>query len=718
MPNMDVASLFEKPYVFSEIVFNSLDIDAFLARESADKLREASCLVFKVNRQTVADFSGMTESASQLRSSAITRVTGRMTFLVCFNEDMQVFDLYSIEALELKKYESPESVAAACKAEITAIILGGKGCALIVPPESIHFELPSGAHAGKFLRVADAIVDMQSLDAVCFWLLDSISKAKVILVDNWSILPIALRGVAMLPTAGTLVDFFPGHAVHEGAGVSDVVRYALRNLKKGEKALFLLSVIGSGAFKELLEREFLIQGRADAIEVKAICSFADSPPNNVSLCRLALSSEFFHDSGTCGHCSRESKAIPIDPSSYYPKKVDETGVIVHHQRHMRHFRSLFDRYGHVARLFTVHRDDPNDGRHHGFYVDVARLLEIDEFKKRFSDSIDKYSNVDLIVVPDHAVGILLAKIVSAKLNVPILKSRSFADVPSDARTMLSAARCILILDDQVISGSQLKKFIESLRENAKLYGGFEEVNFLVALSRGESMKQWKGLETALTKGYSWKASLNFIEQICLPNIRAGSCPWCREYELIKSYTSTQANPEPWINDRLLRLAERERGLAESSLFLLPGTMDVSFGDGSQLAEGGSSSICTLFAFAAALQLLRTDDDQSKALHRGFPTSNVFAARRNLENLSEALLRGIILRTIFRDEWGAENRSEASRFFIKEVKPGQEYWLGEFFLAMVAGRMPKISASEFLSMVPQPIQSASTRLIDFFLMKTS
>src|SRR5215210_7287911 len=126
--------------------------------------------------------------------------------------------------------------------------------------------------------------------------------------------------------------------------------------------------------------------------------------------------------------------------------------------------------------------------------------------------------------------------------------------------------------------------------------------------RMNSEERGQQIRTALTKNYDWSVEFKTFDEVILPHWGVSECPWCAEFESLARVSRLLPEPPSWLRNRLLRLSERERGLMDDPLLMLPGVESPRLGNESPVGEGGLSAVGVLVTLAAGLQVLRTDQE--------------------------------------------------------------------------------------------------------------
>lgn len=249
------------------------------------------------------------------------------------------------------------------------------------------------------------------------------------------------------------------------------------------------------------------------------------------------------------------------------------------------------------------------------------------------------------------------------------------------------------MDDVINSGSRLKRYIQSIREGQ--YGQFGIFNYLVAVARSSSPQNLAAISKSLTAGHNWKGEFHAVEEIILPAWSKDQCPWCLEFDFISRIAREFPRPPHWLSQRLAKLRDRNAGITDEPLLLLPGVAPAVLGIESPICPGGVSSTVATFLIASALQSHRYDSDPKKQLHPGFPVGNVMSPENVTSRYTEGLIRAILLRLVRRTEWGQASGIEIRNFLLKEIaQDNQKIMAGELLFALGRAALPPISAGTF------------------------
>jgi hypothetical protein len=492
-------------------------------------------------------------------------------------------------------------------------------------------------------------------------------------------------------------DCLPEHPAHNSIGCRTVVERLLARIPANGKLVAFVSISGSGKLVQHLKD--LLAERTQAgldFECWSIFGYENEKANELNGCFAIAPQRETYTYDDCKLCEQGSVPLSIDPVAYHLKSLHEQPVFLT-QFHAKPARPFIDTYKETPGLFLVHHDDRNDGRHHAFDLDMVMLISQPEFVQRLLSKFKSLEGqVDLVVAPNHEPGKMLAAEAAKAFHCPIiihdtLQKTALSSAETDAVTK---ARKLLIVDDVVNSGSRLKRYVQSVREGR--YGQFDVFNYLVAVARPSSPQDLSALSKSLTAGHTWKGAFDAVEEIILPAWSKDECPWCLEFDFLSRIAREFARPPRWLSHRLARLRDRNTGITDEPLFLLPRVDSVVMGEKSPVCPGGVSSMVGTFLFASALQRHRHDPDPLKQLHPGFPVGNVMNPENVSTRYTEGLIRAILLRLVRRAEWGQVPGVETRDFLLKEIaQDNQKVLAGELLFALGRSALPPVSPGKFL-----------------------
>jgi hypothetical protein len=679
----------ESPRVFYLREGSTLaDAGEKISRLAADEFRVASAFAFLSTTPIVFD---ATSAVPLLQYAA-----GKPVVLLVADRDFSIKTDQITEA-GLAQLESEPIIQKVRNADLLQLLHEDAGGCVLGPHENYHFVTPSLNHTTTFIRIGDLLHNVDTLDRFAFWLRPHVGKADAILADNWSIASLILRTL-QLERLDLPFDCLQEHPTHNSAGCRTVVESLLSRIPVDGKLVAFVSISGSGKLVQHLKDLLVEQTRAGLhFECWSIFGDEKEQANELSGCFAILPQRETYTSDDCVLCKLGSVAIQIDPAAYHLKSQDERLVLLT-KTHAEPAKPFIETYKDTPGLFLVHHDDRNDGRHHAFDLNMITLISHPEFAQRLLSKFKSLEGqVDLVITPNHELGKILAVEAAKAFHCPtvIHDTLQRADLsPADADAM-AKARKLLIVDDVVNSGSRLMQYVQSVREGQ--YGPFGAFNYLVALARPSSPQNLSDLSKSLTAGHPWQGAFHAIEEIILPAWSKDRCPWCQEFDFISRIAREFSRPPQWLSRRLAALRDRNTGITDEPLLLLPGVDPAVMGEESPICPGGVSSMVATFLFASALQRHRWDPDPQKQLHPGFPVGNVMSPKNVSNRYTEGLIRAILLRLVQRAEWGQAPAIQTRDFLLTDIAQGnQKVMAGELFFALGRSALRPISSGAFLS----------------------
>lgn len=566
-----------------------------------------------------------------------------------------------------------------------------------------HFVLPSGAHASQFLRLAEAFVDIETVDRVAYWVaqdivahLDSLENADATLVvDHPSMLILASRVQLLVPVHLHILAF-PNYPCDPDtrAAAFDV----LRRISGPRKRVFVLVGIAStGRMAAFVSR--WANGEADTTVSTAILYGVSDAVEAASFCRLKMPElKHYLSAESCELCVAESLPVSIQSSNYMVGFAPGNPVGLPPPMFDAQ-KPFLERWGRYPGVLRVHYDDPNEARarHHAFYVDVSTLLDLDDFRAELIAALRGLDRApDAIAVPDHPAARRLGTIVAEALAVPVVMLGAEAlRGDGDVNTTLANARALLVLDDIFITGSRLDAINRFLRENrATRAPRLEAITFFTVLAIPSSEAKYRHRRTGLTRNHAWVAAIDHLYKFCLPDWRnEDSCPWCREQKRLFQLARATGDFDGPLADRLAALADTAHGLSDAAFFVAnPATQLPALGAESLLMAQGASPIQVLFACASGVQQLRCADQNPLGADQ-FPAPSYLAQRVFTDNYTERLIWLGLLRVVRGNELEASLKAHLRRYVLNEQADQRPQLLAEFAVAALSGKLDAIEVSQ-------------------------
>jgi orotate phosphoribosyltransferase len=681
------------------------DLEPLLSRVDPESLRSATCVVFKTTEALYKTLAS--KSSVDTLISLASRITAKPAFLLYYYRKDKSHRLTEVRHGHLAESQRPDLVAAARQQDLLSIVHENQEFCYLRATEHSHFITPSGRHCSIFLRVGDAIRSVEALDRVAFWLLPEVAAASAVFVDSWTISPVLLRCLHLL-NSKIPFDCLAGHPRSESAMAAAAIDRLISPLAPNPSVACVISVTSSGSFAEFVRRTVRAVNRPLNLNITSIYAFAGVTGEFTSvLCELPDRVENFASSDDCSMCqTKESVAISVDPRLYYFRDRRESEKALTPS----HFSVSEESYSHLSSVpgvLRVHRDDNSGGstKHHTFNVDVPTLLGTQEYRSKCVDAIASLKpRPSVIVAPGHESGKLLASIAAEVLRAEVIfheTLRPTMGLPLEASAKLRQSESILVVDDVLNTGKRMRDYNRALREH---FGHLKSVAYFAVVARTESVEELRRIETALRVGHQWQGTISYLEKIFLPRWDSDICPWCKEFQFLSLVSESMARPPSWLQERLSRLSEREQGIVEEPLLLLPGVQPRVLAPQSKSVAAGTGSMTLLFEFASALQQMRTEPDVELRLSQHATYANVFASRNLIYNYDETLLQAITLRLVRDKEWGEERRGflhEELKKYAAEVE--RDILLGELLLATTRNCVPRFSEKVFSDLFESKLQ---------------
>lgn len=574
---------------------------------------------------------------------------------------------------------------------------------LICAGSSYHFALPSGAHASQFLRLAEAFVDIATVDRIAYWVAHDIT-AQVppldegcwpLVVDHPSMLILAAR-VQLLVPIRLEVHTFPTYPsdVETRAAAFDVLR---RISAPGRTVFILIGVASTGRLARFIER--WSNEMPDVALSTTILYTVQGVANARSLCHLDLPDyRHFSSADTCELCAHDSHPVSIHTSNYMVGYGPASAV--------RLPRGMFDaqkpfleRWGGRPNVLRVHYDDPNESaaRHHAFYVDIGTLLDLPEFQEEVRGKVRQLQPApDVVAVPDHPTAHRIGGLVGEELAIPVVTlTTGLLKGEEQGVPELAGARCLLVIDDVFITGTRLDVVNRFLREQrAQRVPLLENIHFITLLATPASERKYIQRRSGLVGNHAWTATLDHLYRFPLPDWHTQlQCPWCRERKELSRLARVVGELDGPLSGRLAQLNDTKQGVTGAVYFVAsPDTVIPSLGSNSVVLQEGASALQVLFSCASGLQQLR-NADQAPLNADQFPAPAYLAERVFSEHYTERVIWLGLLRALRGNEAEAALKSFLRRSALAEEDAQRPMVLAELVVAALSGKLDGIEVSE-------------------------
>lgn len=650
--------MFSKPIIKKLWSTDASDFVQKLKRIREIELDECSSVILKVQ----PEFIEILSNSDPDRAQAIARIKEKPLFLLTLSDHNFEHMVYRVEKDSVPRVTADADALTSIRNEDLKQVLARSGDdAILVAPSGTHYVTPSNKHTERFIRFSDMMRSYGAIDRVSYWLAPFIDDNTYVVADHWDLSSVILQAQLIRKSKPVRFSSF-NHSVSRNRLEVEQLFYRIRDENQlGTKILFLVGVSSSGQFFSDLSA--MVQDhplRDDDVSYLSVYKFANTPDSVNALGELDLDISWY-PADACELCNsgKNVRKQIIDDHFHYPRPNPPNLVTMPKKYFVQgknddvdtHLKNFIKEAGLIPEALCVHRDDPNDGRnprHHAYYVDISVLLESAGFRRSFKDyllNILENDVPDLIVIPPHQAGDKLAEIAEECWSGKIIRSHNLEDASFQNNQEI---KNLLILDDVVISGRRLDTYNRFLRESNQ-FSKIERIFFVVLLARPESEEKWDNLKQAITVGHHWQSQLCSFRTLYLPNYGFGDCPWCREWRVL-SNLEIPFSPPLYFSDRLVVLGDTTTGITSNPFFLLPETKPAVLGDGSPLAEPGSSEIQTLFSVCAGLQQMRFDQNDKHSLRRLYNLSGSLDPENNLTRYSEPVIVTSLLKAAEFGDW--------------------------------------------------------------------
>ena len=538
------------------------------------------------------------------------------------------------------------------------------------------FQHPSRVLSNSFLRVGNIQTSRGALDSLFFWFLPYLKGIEGILVDTWSISSIALNASRLLgmyePENNTLVrvemlDHYMDRRPETRHELKERVLRVSDSFRKPFLTIFSATMTGTSL--EYLSSALSAMSCPIGLPKYLVIFRLGNSPTKINdaivpaLCDLSEEKKPKIEESTPSAGTK----IQIDPTTYFPVFLQEEDISLPKEIAAKH-KAFFDRYR-DQRAIRIHEDSYVGGqrfRHHGIYLDVSQMLENEYFSSQFKQIIEELDPPPkMILVPPHTAGSKLAAIaadhIKAKtekrpevvehldLNMPAAVSNNDEEIYAMKQIhnhirKAGQSSALLVLDDVMTTGHRTRNYQKRLRE-LKFKG---RIHYLIGVCRMSSTKEEEKISSTLRHNESGiNHTVDFVENVILPNWHDKSCPLCVERHLLDQLIMDKKRE---IGSMLLDRAHKLRnsvhqGLITDIFFGLPSADPLQITQNSVFVKEGATQAVVLCSVAAAIQELRIHTNLSERLDAGgFPVRRTYAID-DLNRYTDGILQASLLRCL-------------------------------------------------------------------------
>ncbi len=630
-------------------------------------------IIFKVGIDIVNHLKNDVKDREQI----VRRVgDGVPVYLLTLSDEYTKYSIYIVQYEACLEINDEKLLNKIRHADFIDVLERSDGECFHMADDGLHYQTPSGMHTKAFLRLADAVHSFGRMDRISYWMLTSINSADAVLFDNWSLASLVLHSQSIL---GKHIKFDCLHQ-HMNFNAEDAQKVAeglLGKLKPSSTVLLLVSVNASGGhLTSLLDmcRRIRPDVSFQSASIYQMPCDKEFVPADITFCELTSPEMLSYEDQNCPFCKNGDEILSIDERYYYPKQRKENPVSLP-ARYVdinSDIRPHLDLLGRIDGAFCVHRDDPNDEenpRHHAFYVDVTKLVNDEDFISAFKEKISLIERErgipDVIISPPHEAAKKMLEIVSKSWSSRLVETHDLLSLTQDEEKALKVSQHICILDDVIVTGARIDRYVRAIREKLKLDTSvFKYLSVLIAVQRGENESCVEKLKDgALSRKNEWSSELYSVAEIYLPNWGKNECPWCKEANIWGEVPPPFDEPN-YYRTRIEALnSSHSSGISEDPIVKIDCNTKVTLGSSSPLADLGAREMHVLFVVAVALQRMRFDPDGRKRLVRTLVNNNALDVTNTslpcgeetnvFKRFSEPLIQACLLRCAKPSEWSSD-----------------------------------------------------------------
>jgi hypothetical protein len=448
-------------------------------------------------------------------------------------------------SVEMDTGEERDLIERARAVELRALLDWGDA---VWRPSDYHYRLPSGKHAGVFVRVADAIRQPRDAQVLASWLRPHLANGLAIVCDSGTISAVveSLKADALaakLKLAGSAVlERYPASPLDVSQAVQDVIANA-------SSVLGVISVNSSGQVASWLHGALSAKGGAiDSWALAIMVDHESRSLDNISSWlplrdedekEKVLDRQRSSNSDTCELCSDPATArlIPINPTSFdgmLPSQVRQLMPrITDAQRNAPYWEhcSQTKAIGLIETPDTAVRDFRPSPEQMPVHFRLVRLLGNDAYRRGAAESVRRLvadhrakteanekdegaryltGEADLVLVPEHETKhpgydelwkLLGPEITTAGGGVSYTPFPVNGDWTPELLEAVGNASDIVILAVGLVTGGSLTRAltrVQALRRRLRDERGFT-IRALVLHARPERLREWESLENAFNR---------------------------------------------------------------------------------------------------------------------------------------------------------------------------------------------------------------------------
>jgi hypothetical protein len=297
--------------------------------------------------------------------------------------------------------KSGQLIRAARESELSALLEWSEA---IWTPKDFHFLLPSGDHADRFVRVADAFMEPLNIERVADWISYRLRANSYLFVDSPTILPLLqaleIRSLRNDPDGNVSKRLLPLYSIppeRVSLRFAELERWQRDHNRNESSVISIVSVNATGGYLDRFSQALKTVKDPFPIEQVILCDTGSCESGDV-LCHVDTHRHKASD------CNQESPALEVDNRRFTTQVV--FGVQV---TNLPPYDKISDQRPIIQDLdgvgaFRVHVQRQPNGDHLGAYIDTQRIFESHIFsslaKHRLLIATSGWKP-DVVLVPRH-----------------------------------------------------------------------------------------------------------------------------------------------------------------------------------------------------------------------------------------------------------------------------------------------------------------------------
>ena len=412
--------------------------------------------------------------------------------------------------------EWPDLVRNARAVELEAVLEWGRA---IWRPSAYHYRLPSGEHAGTYIKLADAIREPRDAAVLTSWLARHLHDGTGIVMDTGTLTPIALEAARLQRDAGhesgpvAILDQYPRTAVD----IEDAVDRAAGDYGR---VLAVLSISSSGRVLERLRSALDRRGaglQRKHIEVlinkAAPAASADVTVWSPLPGQAPLAERGSDGADDCDFCrdSARARIIPINPFSFDGMLPAQLRPITPDWTNPSHNAPLWEAADRSGALSVEAPAHPALARFRSqqipmsIVLDMQQLLADGEFVEELKSRIvglagteHLRTDADVVLVPAHEreyegfrdFWSAIQPTIATK-DPPVHPFALHAPFDEALRDVICRAESVLVVCLGIVTGTTLQKALTGI-QTARDHHAYH-LNALAVHARPATPREWRTL---------------------------------------------------------------------------------------------------------------------------------------------------------------------------------------------------------------------------------